>query len=123
MNNVPSTPSQGVPSELTLHSRWDTAGIRDLITKKTRAGRRPAFLFLGQHEAELLRSHLGAAFGPDSVRSLKNIYYMGLEVIELNTPSFFRTAGMKRVQGFRERVGRQPRWKDITGGSLWQFEV
>ena len=112
-----------VRSELVLGGTWDTVRLRALIARKTAAGRKPAFLFLGRREADLLRQHLGASFGPESVQSLKNLYYMGLEVIELDTWSFLRTAGMKRVQEFRDQRGHHPKWKDIADGSLWHFEA
>ena len=123
MKNVQFPIPNKISSELELDSSWDSSQIRNLIQRKTQVGRQPAFLFLGRKEAALLRHHLGTAFGPEAVQSLKNVYYMGLEVIELNTDQFLRTAGMKRIQDFHERVGRQPKWKDISGGSLWQFEA
>ena len=122
MKNVPFPIPGKIASELKLGTEWDSARIHELIARKTGAGRIPAFLFLGEHEAVLLRQHLGSAFGPEAVRCLKNVYYMGLEVIELDTPSFFRTAGMKRVQDFRKRIGRKPGWQDVSDGSLWQHE-
>lgn len=112
-------PNFDVASELVLFHEWKTDALRDLIERKSTAGRTPAFLFVGRHEAYLLRKHLGAAFGNESVRSLKNLYYMGLEVIEVNTDHFLRTAGMKRVKQFRERAGRTPKWKDISNVSFW----
>lgn len=125
-NNTSHTDVQanatGVASELDFQDQWDTAALRQLIDEKTQAGRKPAFLFLGKAEAALLREHLGAAFGPESVQSLKNLYYMGLEVIELKTQSFLRTAGMKRIRDFHARNGHHPKWKDITNGSVWQLE-
>jgi hypothetical protein len=60
------------------------------------------------HEAYLLRQHLGAAFGPENVQTLKNLYYMGLEVIEVETDYFLRTSGMKRVKNFAREAGRHP---------------
>ncbi len=111
-------------SELQLRDQWDAERLRNLITRKTAAGRKPAFLFLGRHEAELLRHHLGAAFGPESVRTLKNLYYMGLEVVELpNIDSYLRTAGMKRVEGLREALDRKPGWKDLETSSFWMFAL
>ena len=71
----------------------------------------------------LLRVHLNADFGPSAVRSLKNLYYMGLEVIELNTDSFLRTAGSKRVKAFQDSLGRRPKWKELQYSSSWQFTV
>jgi len=118
---TPTPPRHGA-SELHMNRFWNTDAVRELIADKTSAGRKPAFLFLGKCEADLLREDLGAAFGPESVRSLRNLYYMGLEVIELETPSFLRTAGMKRVLGFREDKGRTPVWKDLDSG-FWSFTL
>ena len=110
-------------SELQLKTEWDSAALRALIAKKSAAGRTPAFLFLGRHEAMLLRVHLNADFGPSAVRSLKNLYYMGLEVIEVKTDSFLRTAGSKRVKAFQDALGRRPKWKELQYSSSWQFSV
>ena len=110
-------------SELKFETSWDAVALRDLIKKKSAAQRTPAFLFLGKHEAMLLRVHLNADFGPSAVRSLKNLYYMGLEVIELNTDSFLRTAGGKRVKAFQDSLGRRPKWKELQYSSSWQFSV
>lgn len=108
-----------VPSEIFLHRQWDATRVRDLIAKKSGLGRQPAFLFLGKKEAALLREHLGEAFGAESVASLKDLYYLNMEIIELETPTFFRTAGLKRMGNFLRRQGRAPRWKDIEHGSFW----
>ena len=54
-------------SELQLNDRWDSTQLHELIRKKTRLGRPPAFLFLGQAEAKLLRRHLGAVLGAGAV--------------------------------------------------------
>lgn len=111
-----------VLSELEFKTEWDAAAIRELIQKKSAVERTPAFLFLGHHEAMLLRVYLNADFGPEAVQSLKNLYYMGLEIIEVDTERFLRTAGNKRVKSFRDALGRQPRWKDIQSASCWSFE-
>lgn len=110
-------------SELELDNRWDTDALRRLINRKTAEGRRPAFLFLGAREADLLRQHLGAAFGPESVRTLKNLYYMGLEVIELEIDSYLRTAGIKRVEGLKEALNRNPGWEDLEASRFWRHAV
>lgn len=110
-------------SEANLFDRWNTETIRALINRKTAQGKVPSFLFLGQKESQLLRHHLGTAFGPESVRSLKNLYYMGLEVIEVDTPSYLRTAGMKRVRGLEEALNRMPNHNDLEASSFWRFAL
>ena len=122
-DNDPIEEEDIVNSELELEDIWDTAAIRNLIKEKSAAQRTPAFLFLGHHEAQLLRENIGAAFGPSSVQSLKNLYYMGLEIIEVDTDRFLRTAGNKRVKSFRDALGRKPKWKDIQSASCWSFET
>ncbi|MGE9267941.1 MAG: hypothetical protein ACQKBY_07575 [Verrucomicrobiales bacterium] len=112
-----------VASEVELLDSWDPRVLRALIERKSREGRSPAFLFLGKKEAALLRQHLAASFGDESVTSLKDLYYMGLEVIELEMESFLRTAGMKRLRSFQEREGRKPKKSDIYSGSLWSFDL
>jgi hypothetical protein len=114
-------PDFKVPSEMQLGHRWDSKALRDLIDHKSTVGRTPAFLFIGHHEAYLLRKHLGAAFGPENVQTLRNLYYMGLEVMEVETDYFLRTAGMKRVKDFAREVGRHPVWEDIQKGSIWSL--
>lgn len=116
-------PASSVKSEVQMYDRWRSEAVRALINRKTKQGRKPAFLFLGQHEADLLRYHLGTAFGPESVQSLNNLYYMGLEVIEIEAESFLRTAGMKRVRGLEEALGRFPNDRDLEASSFWRYAV
>ena len=110
-------------SELTFRHRWDSEQIRQLVEQKSSKGRKPSFLFLGRTEAGLLREHLGAAFGPESVRSLKNLYYMGMEVVETDAESYVRTAGAKRIEGLTEALNRKPGWRDVEASSFWFFAV
>lgn len=122
--NPPKAKSANEPrSELRMFDRWNTESLRSLIIRKSAQGRKPAFLFVGQQEADLLRHHLGTAFGPESVHTLKNLYYMGLQVIELEIESFLRTAGMKRVRGLEEALNRTPTAKDLEASSFWKFAI
>ena len=121
--NTPKTVSDTAHSELRMSTRWNTESVRALINRKTAQGRKPAFLFLGLREADLLRDHLGAAFGPESVQTLNNLYYMGLQVIELETESYLRTAGMKRVRGLEEALGRRPDQRDLDASAFWRFAI
>lgn len=113
-------PPHLIGSELKFEDKWISSEIRDLINRKTIQDYKPNFLFLGDHEALLLRYHLGCAFGPENVCTLKNLYYMGLEVVELDVPQFLRTAGYKRIQPFIDKKGRIPEWKDIRKGNVWR---
>ena len=120
---TPPKAANGPRSELRMFDRWNTEAVRALINRKTAQGRKPAFLFVGQEEAELLRHHLSTAFGSDAVRSLNKLYYMGLQVIEVEAQSFLRTAGMKRVSGLQEALNRTPTADDLEASSFWQFAV
>ena len=123
MNTIAPAATTSIESELQLDFAWDSQKVRDLIDRKSSEGRSPAFFFLGRHEAGLLRGHLAESFGEASVASFKNLYYMGLEVIELEMESFLRTAGMKRIKTFRDLNGRRLHKSDAMKESFWSFEI
>lgn len=82
--------------ELVLGDHWDAFLIRDLVEVKSRVGDRPAYLLLGRHETELLRTHLAKSFGQESVSTLRDTYYLGMEVIVLHQcDSYFAMVGHK----------------------------
>jgi hypothetical protein len=110
-----------VPSEIAVGEHWDSAALAALIHSKSSSGRTPAFLFLGRHEAALLKDHLAAAFGPEVVPSLKGTYYMGLEVIELDTERYLRTAGEKAVR--TPHILRPKRWSELERDSVWRLSL
>jgi hypothetical protein len=110
-------------SELNLEDHWDSDAIGRLIKRKTVAGRKPSFLFLGRREAELLRDHLGNPSSHEWVRTLRQFNYMGLEVVELEIESYLRTAGTKRVEGLTEALNRRPGWKDLEASSFWNYAL
>lgn len=120
-STVPDTTE--LPSELELGGVWDSAALSDLIRSKSNLGETPAFLFVGRHEAELLRGHLSAAFGPDAVPSLKGTYYMGLEVIEIDVDTYLRTGGRKVVRTLQDPIARRPAWRDRDTDALWQLRL
>lgn len=111
------------PSELSIRGVWDSAAVSGLIRSKSSAGETPAFLFVGRHEGLLLRNHLAAAFGPDSVSTLKDTYYMGLKVIEIDVETYLRTAGRKTLRTLQDPIARRPAWRDEASDSLWQFRL
>ncbi len=112
-----------VPTELSIGETWDSAAVSALIRSKSTLGETPAFLFVGRHEARLLRDHLAAAFGPDSVTSLKDTYYMGLEVIEIDVDTYLRTAGRKVIRTLQDPIARRPAWRDRDSDTLWQLRL
>ncbi len=112
-----------VSSELTLGDSWDSTAVSELIRSKSSLGETPAFLFLGRKETALLRDHLGAAFGADTVTTLHDSYYMGLEVVEIDCDSFVFAGGRKIIRTLQDPISRRPAWHDRDTDSLWQFRV
>lgn len=106
-------------SELQMFDRWNSDALRALINRKTEEGAKPSYLFLGRTEANLLRQHLGTAFGTDSTKSLTNLFYMGLSVVEVEAESYLRTARAKRVEGLQEALNRFPTHYDLEASSFW----
>lgn len=108
--------------ELTMDSSWDTHTVRALVDSKSRIGDHPAYLVLGQKEAALLKRHLAAAFGEESVSTLKDTYYLGMAVTVLeDCESYFATIGHKCVNRgalYQTSPDGKPKRED---GSGWQF--
>jgi len=112
-----SSPDEAAPS-----SQWDSALIRTMITENSGSGSRPAFLILGRRESDMLREHLGNAFGPAAVQCLKNTYYMGLLVIEDPADSILCVAGRKSA--FSSTVKTGPGKSDsLESSSRWRFSA
>ena len=87
--------SNPLPKDLQLIDSWDTSALRALVDERCQKGRKPSHLFLGRNECDLLKKHLGEAFGSDSVSTFNDLYYMGMLVVELQTESCVRVAGEK----------------------------
>ena len=88
-------------SQPTAHrfaGNWDTVAVARIIRGNSELGRSPAFLFLGREETELLRTHLGQAFGEDSVTTLHDTYYMGLKVVAVDAEKYIATGGSKEAK-------------------------
>ncbi|MGC4013137.1 MAG: hypothetical protein QM755_01270 [Luteolibacter sp.] len=127
-NNPEERPShlpddRTVAPELTFEDFWDTDAIAGLIRSKSGHEETPAFLFVGKKEAGLLREHLGEVFGAEAVSTLKDTYYMGLEVIELDCETFLSTAGRKSHRTLQDPMSRRPAWRDRETTSGWRFHV
>ncbi|MGB6220198.1 hypothetical protein [Haloferula sp.] len=120
-NMLPDTRS--VASELTFGDSWDSTAVSGLIRSKCSFGETPAFLFLGRKETELLREHLASAFGSESVLTLHDSYFMGLEVVELNCDSFVHVAGRKTSRVLQDPIARRPAWRDRETDSLWGLRL
>jgi hypothetical protein len=115
--------TRSVRSELTFADSWDSTAVSGLIRSKCSFGETPAFLFLGRKEATLLQEHLAAAFGPDAVSTLRDSYYMGLEVVEIDCESFVFAGGRKTVRTLQDPIARRPAWRDVETEALWQFRL
>jgi len=110
-------------SELNMEEIWDTAAISDLIRSKCDHDETPAFLFLGKKEAALLTQHLANVFGEDSVVTLHDTYYMGLDVVVIEAESYIATGGRKSVRTLQDPISRRPAWRDRDTEAGWQFRV
>lgn len=123
--NTSTTTQQPANAEIDLHldDVWDSAAVAELIRTNSSAGASPAYLFVGSHEAALLRAHLGAAFGEESVASLKLLYYMGLEVVEIDKDRLLRVAGRKVTRTLQDPISRRPAWRDRETDSLWSLRI
>lgn len=118
-------PEQSTNTEidLILDNVWDSAAVAELIRTNSSHGASPAYLFVGYHEASLLREHLGAAFGEESVATLRSLYYMGLEVVEINKERFMRVSGRKVARTLQDPISRRPAWRDRETESLWNLRI
>ena len=112
-----------VTPELTMAETWDSLAVSNLIRSKSGNGETPAFLFLGRREALLLQRHLGDAFGAEAVSTLRDTYYMGLEVVTIDCDSFVFAGGRKAIRTLQDPISRRPQWRDRETEGLWQFRI
>jgi hypothetical protein len=123
IENTPLPDVATVAPELTMTDTWDSVAVSDLIRSKSDHGETPAFLFLGKKETLLLKGHLAAAFGAESVTTLHDTYYMGLEVIVIDCESFVFAGGRKTSRTLQDPISRRPQWRDRETEGLWQFRI
>lgn len=109
--------------ELAFDDAWVARDVSRLIRSKCGFGETPSFLFLGKKEASLLREHLAEVFGLESVTTLHDTYYMGLEVVEIACESFLMTGGRKTSRTLQEPMSRRPASRDNETDALWQFRI
>jgi hypothetical protein len=120
---IPYPDNYSIPSELCIEESWDAEAVSELIRSKSDHGETPAFLFLGRKEAALLKAHLAASFGEESVVTLNGTYYMGLDVITINCESFLSTSGRKMSRTLQDPMSRRPAWRDDETETLWRFRI
>ena len=114
---------RSIEPELVLEDTWDLDEVSAVIRSKSDHEATPAFLFLGKKEAGLLRDYLAEVFGTDAVSTLKDTYFMGLEVIEIECESFFLTGGRKTIRTLQDPISRRPAWRDRGTDARWQFRI
>ncbi len=112
-----------VTPDLKMSGTWDGMAISELIRSKSDHGETPAFLFLGKAEALLLQEHLAGVFGAESVTTLHDTYYMGLDVVVIDCDSFIFAGGRKTVRTLQDPIARRPAWRDRETEGLWQFRM
>jgi len=89
---APLTPDSSV---IEMGDTWDTEAIVSLIRRNTSALVQPKVLMLGEREMKMLRRHLAQAFGEEQIACQKQIFYVGMKVVEIRTPSLVKIAGEK----------------------------
>ena len=119
--HIPDTFS--LASEAVLSDTWNTSVLAEILRRKSASGEAPTFLLLGRRDAARLRSHLAAAFGEDSVVTLKGSYYMGLEVVEIDFPEFFHTGGRKATPRLSGQQAHSQSGRDRNSGSIWSLRL
>jgi hypothetical protein len=122
-HHLPLPDHISVPSELSFEESWDGEAVSELIRSKCDNGATPAFLFLGRKEAALLKEHLAKSFGAESVVTLHDTYYKGLDVITIDCASFLSTGGRKAIRTLQDPMSRRPAWRDRETEALWQFRI
>ncbi|NNC89347.1 MAG: hypothetical protein HKN82_12880 [Akkermansiaceae bacterium] len=114
--NPQSTPGA---SPETPHPTWDAIAVRDLLRQAELAGRNPTRLLLGKREARAYHEYFAAQFGEEGRASVRDNYYLGLEVVELDVASELMVEGTKPRHAWdgdhprSERAGAlPPLWKE-----------
>lgn len=85
-------------TELEFDEVWNALAVSNLIRSKCQNNESPAVLYVGRKEAALLRTHLAEMFGIEAVTTLRDTYYMGLEVVEVEVESLISTGGHKTIR-------------------------
>ncbi len=121
--SAPFPDSVSLAPELVFGNYWSPEAVSELIRSKCAFGQTPAFLYLGRSEAAMLRDHLAEVFGTDAVSTLRDTYYMGLEVVEIECENFFFAGGRKAVRTLQDPLARRPAGRDRMTEALWQFRI
>ena len=103
--------NSAVPDDHTL--AWDPVHVRDLLRKAQAEGQRPARLELGEQQANAFRAFLAKAYGEDGLFVLKDTYYLGLEVVQVEADSHLAVSGAKTHDAWEGDL--PPLWTDRGG--------
>ena len=122
-HHLPYPDDISIPTELSFEESWDGEAVSALIRSKCSRGESPAFLFLGNKEAGLLKDHLAEIFGEEAVITLNGTHYKGLEVVTLHCENFLSTGGRKAIRTLQDPMSRRPAWRDRDTDTLWQFRI
>lgn len=121
---VPIPDVTEVATELTMSETWEAQEVATLIRSRSDDCEMPAFLFLGRKEVLLLQDHLAEVFGPESVTTLNDTYYLGLKVVAVDCDSYLRVGGRKNIgKALQDPISRRPAWRDRETDAKWQFRL
>lgn len=109
-------------STIEMGDTWDTEAIVSLIRRKTSALVQPKVLMLGEREMKMLRRHLAQAFGEEQIACQKQIFYVGMKVVEIRTPSLVKIAG-ERPSPTLERMSSHRSTSLNADPSRWAFRA
>ena len=104
---IPNTPERSA-AETT--PPWDPILVRDLVREAQSSGQHPALIELGHLEASSFRAFLAEAFGEEGTLTLKDTYYLGLEVVAVDTPTRLAVCGNKPNDAWGGEL--PPLWTD-----------
>ena len=90
-----NTPDTTVVPAAETSAEWDAILVRDLVRQAQANGHHPAYLELGEREANSFRSFLAKAYGEEGLFILKDTYYLGLEVVQVGALSHLAVTGEK----------------------------
>ena len=121
--SAPFPDSSSLAPELVFGDYWSPFAVSELIRSKSAHGETPAFLYVGKKEVALLREHLAEVFGIESVSTLRDTYYMGLEVVEIECESFLFAGGRKAVRTLQQPLVSRPAGRDATVEALRRFRI
>jgi len=107
-----NTPNSPWNSAAIITTPWDPIMVRDLVRNAQGSGQHPALLKLGKREATAFRSFLTEAYGVDGTLTPKDSYYLGLEVVEVDSPSHLSVGGCKAHDAWHGDL--PPLWTDRT---------